>query len=44
MLPEILQKVPSFRITSPLRMIQVTDRKSLYDSIVAENGKPCSRW
>eukprot|EP00435_Cladocopium_sp_Y103_P039269 s577_g10.t1 len=37
MLSEILQRIPSFKITSPLRMIQVTDCKSLYDSIVAEN-------
>ena len=37
MLSEILQQVTSFRITTPLRMIQATDCKSLYDSIVAEN-------
>ena len=37
MLSEILQQTPSFKISSPLRMIQVTDCKSLYDSIVAEN-------
>lgn len=37
MISEILQRVQSFRITLPLRMLQVTDCKSLYDSIVAEN-------
>lgn len=37
MLSEMLQRIPSFRITSPLRMLQVTDCKSLYDSLVAEN-------
>ena len=30
MLSEILQKVPSFRITTPLRMIQVTDCKTVW--------------
>ena len=37
MISEILQRMQSFRITLPLRMIQVTDCKSLYDSIIAEN-------
>lgn len=37
MLSEVLQRTPSFRITAPLRMLQVTDCKSLYDSLVAEN-------
>eukprot|EP00435_Cladocopium_sp_Y103_P062262 s404_g23.t2 len=37
LLSEILQRTPSFKISKPLRMLQVTDCKSLYDSIVAEN-------
>lgn len=37
MLSEVLQRVLSFKITKPLRMLQVTDCKSLYDSLCAEN-------
>ena len=37
MLSELLQRTPSFMITTPLRMLQITDCKSLYDSLVAEN-------
>lgn len=37
MLSEILQRKASFKISKPLRMLPVTDCKSLYDSIVAEN-------
>jgi len=33
MLSEVLQRIPSFKITQPLRMLQVTDCKSLYDSV-----------
>ena len=38
MISEILQRTASFKISKPLRMLQVTDCKSLYDSIVAENS------
>ena len=36
-LSELMQDTPSFRVSTPLRMIQITDCKSLYDCIAAEN-------
>lgn len=34
---ELMPDTPSFRVSTPLRVIQITERKSLYDCIAAKN-------
>ncbi|CAJ1354878.1 unnamed protein product [Effrenium voratum] len=40
---EILQQIPSFKLDKPLSLRHVTDCKSLYDCICAENPN-CEAW